>query len=309
MSAEASVQRLAVRGRARSRRLAQVGPYLWVMPAVALFAVFRLYPIAFGLYLSVHQWDGLHPMVFVGLANYAQAIAQDATFHLALRNNVVYATGTVIGKNAIALALAVVLQGQVRGRTFFRTLLFTPVVMSFVVVGLLWTWIFNFQFGLLNNLLLAFGLGGWQSDWLGNPKLALWSVIGVDVWKWYGFHMVIYLAGLQGIPATLYEAATIDGASAWRQFRDVTLPLIRPIMVVNVTLSLMGAFNVFDLIYVMTQGGPANATNVVMIHAYLQGFKFYAMGYAAAISFVLMAIVTAVSGVQIRLMSAERYEY
>jgi raffinose/stachyose/melibiose transport system permease protein len=290
-------------------RRARLTPYLWILPAVALFLVFRLYPMAFGLYLSLNEWDGVKPMVFRGLANYRQAILEDATFRLALWHNVVFAIGTVIGKNVIAIVLAVPLNGEMRGRTFFRTTLFMPVVMSFVVVGLLWGWIFNYQFGLLNNLLVAVGLEDSRVDWLGNPSLALYSLIGVDVWKWYGFHLVIYLAGLQNIPLTLYEAAMIDGASSWQQFRRITLPLLRPIVVVNVTLALMGAFNVFDLIYVMTQGGPANATNVVMIHAYLQGFKFYQMGYAAAISYVLMAVVVVLSGLQIRLLRGESYEY
>jgi raffinose/stachyose/melibiose transport system permease protein len=290
-------------------RRARLTPYLWILPAVALFLVFRLYPMAFGLYLSLNEWDGVKPMVFRGLENYRQAIFEDATFRLALWHNVVFAVGTVIGKNAIAIVLAVLLNGEMRGRTFFRTTLFMPVVMSFVVVGLLWGWIFNFQFGLLNNLLVAVGLEDRRVDWLGNPALALFSLIGVDIWKWYGFHLVIYLAGLQNIPPTLYEAAMIDGASGWQQFRRVTLPLLRPIVVVNVTLALMGAFNVFDLIYVMTQGGPANSTNVVMIHAYLQGFKFYQMGYAAAISYVLMAVVIVLSGLQIRLLRGESYEY
>jgi ABC-type sugar transport system permease subunit len=292
-----------------ARRAARLTPYLWVLPAVALFVVFRLYPLAFGLYLSLNQWDGISPMVFRGLANYRQALFEDAVFWLALWHNVVFAVGTVIAKNVIAIVLAVLLNADLRGRTFFRTTLFMPVVMSFVVVGLLWGWIFNFQFGLLNNLLAAAGLGGWRTDWLGDPALALFSLIGVDVWKWYGFHMVIYLAGLQAIPPVLYEAAIIDGASGWQQFWRLTLPLLRPIVVVNVTLALMGAFNVFDLIYVMTQGGPANATNVVMIHAYVQGFKFYLMGYASAISYVLMVIVIVLSGLQIRLLRGESHEY
>jgi ABC-type sugar transport system permease subunit len=290
-------------------RSARLTPYLWVLPAVVLFVVFRLYPMAFGLYLSLNEWDGIKPMVFRGLANYRQALFEDAVFWLALWHNVVFAVGTVIGKNGLAIVLAVLLNADMRGRTFFRTTLFMPVVMSFVVVGLLWGWIFNFQFGLLNSLLVAAGLDGWRTDWLGDPRLALFSLIGVDVWKWYGFHMVIYLAGLQTIPPVLYEAAIIDGATAWQQFWRVTLPLLRPIVVVNVTLALMGAFNVFDLIYVMTQGGPANATNVVMIHAYLQGFKFYQMGYASAISYVLMLIVIVVSGLQIWLLRGESYEY
>lgn len=154
-------------------RLGRLGAYLWILPAIALFAVFRLYPLVFGLYLSLHRWDGIQPMAFVGLANFRQAVFEDAIFRLALWHNAVYAVGTVVGKNLVALALAVLLNGHIRGRTFFRTTLFMPVVMSFVVVGLLWAWIFNFQFGLLNNLLAAIGLEGWRTDWLGNPGIAL----------------------------------------------------------------------------------------------------------------------------------------
>jgi raffinose/stachyose/melibiose transport system permease protein len=180
--------------------------------------------------------------------------------------------------------------------------------MSLVVVGILWSWIYNYQFGLLNNLLQMVGLGAWRGAWLGSTTLSLYALILVDVWKFFGYHMVIYLAGLQAIPPVLYEAAVIDGATAWRQFRHVTLPMLRAIVVVNVTISLMGAFNVFDLVYVMTRGGPNNATNVVVLEAYQQAFEFYKLGYGAAISVLLMLIVIALSVAQIRLMRGERAE-
>ncbi len=286
----------------------RLGPYLWVLPALALFAVFRLYPMAFGLYISLFDWDGVKPMVFVGLRNYVEVITQDFEFRRALLNNVIYALGTVTGKNALAIALAVAINQQIKGRTIFRVVLFMPVVMSFVVIGLLWSWIYNYQFGLLNSGLEILGLAALKQDWLGSPSTALYSLIGVDVWKWYGFHMVIYLAGLQSIPHELYEAAMIDGASAWQRFRRVTLPLLQPVTIVNVTLSLMGAFNVFDLVYVMTEGGPAGATNVVLIHTYVQGFKFYRMGYGTAMSYVLLLIVTVISSLQIWLMSRQQTE-
>lgn len=300
----------APRARARGLGLGlrRLGPYLWVLPALALFAVFRLYPMAFGLYISLFDWDGVKPMSFVGLQNYVEVITQDVQFRLALLNNAIYAVGTVSGKNLLAIALAVVINQQIKGRTFFRVILFMPVVMSFVVIGLLWSWIYNYQFGLLNNGLEFLGLAALKQDWLGSPSTALYSLIGVDIWKWYGFHMVIYLAGLQSIPHELYEAAMIDGASAWQRFRRVTLPLLQPVTIVNVTLSLMGAFNVFDLVYVMTEGGPAGATNVVLIHTYVQGFKFYRMGYGTAISYVLLLIVTAISSLQIWLMSRHQTE-
>lgn len=295
--------------RSLGRIFARGGPYLWVLPALALFAVFRLYPMAFGLYLSLHDWDGNKPMVFVGLNNYVEVITQDLQFRTALLHNAIYAVGTVIGKNVIAIFLAVLLNSQIRGRTFFRVILFMPVVMSFVVIALLWSWIYNYQFGLVNTGLEVIGLSVLKQDWLGDPQLALYSLIAVDIWKWYGFHMVIYLAGLQSISPELYEAAMIDGAGAWARFRRVTLPLLQPVTVVNVALSLMGAFNVFDLVYVMTDGGPAGATNVVLIHTYVQAFKFYKMGYGTAMSYVLLIIVMIISGLQIRIMSRNRVDY
>jgi raffinose/stachyose/melibiose transport system permease protein len=170
-------------------------------------------------------------------------------------------------------------------------------------VGILWAWLYNGQFGLVNNLLQRLGLDFLILDWLGDTRVALWSLVVVDIWKWYGFHMVIFLAGLQTIPAELYEAARIDGATRWRQFLHITLPLLQPVMLVNVTLSLMGAFNVFDIPYVMTEGGPANSTMVMALHIYVRGFKFYKFGYASALSYVLLTLVTILAAIQMRLMS------
>lgn len=287
--------------RARRRNLA---PYLWVLPALLIYTVFKLAPMVAGLYLALLQWDGIEPAKFVGLQNF-QRMLNDEIIGLALLNNVKYAVGTVIGKTVLALFLALLLNGALRGRSFYRTALFLPVVMSFVVVGILWSWLYNAQFGLINSLLRGLGLEFLILDWLGDPNVALWSLMAVDIWKWYGFHMVIFLAGLQTIPAELYEAARIDGAGRWQQFRRITLPLLQPVMLVNVTLSLMGAFNVFDIPYVMTEGGPANSTMVMALHVYVRGFKFYRFGYAAAMSYVLLTLVTILAAIQMRLMSRE----
>ncbi len=215
----------------------------------------------------------------------------------------------MIGKNLLALGLALLLNQALRGRAVYRTALFLPVVMSFVVVGILWTWIYNDDFGLVNNLLRSVHLGGLAQDWLGDTRIALWSLIAVDIWKWYGFHMVIYLAGLQTIPAEYYEAAKLDGASRWRQLTGITIPLLKPVIVVNVTLSLLGAMNVFDIPYVMTEGGPANSTNVAALHMYVQAFKFNRLGYGAAISYGLFTLITVIALVQLRLMSRNTSEY
>jgi ABC-type sugar transport system permease subunit len=285
----------------RRRRIARLGPYLWVLPALLLYSVFKLLPLVGGLYLALLRWDGIEAPVFVGLANFERMFS-DAKLANALWHNVQYAIGTVAGKVVLSLFLAVLLNQSLRGRVVYRTALFMPVVMSFVVVGILWSWIFNNEFGLVNNLLRATGLSGVAIDWLGDPRLALFSLIIVDIWKWYGFHLVIFLAGLQAIPAELYDAARVDGASRWRQFTQITLPLLGPVTIVNITLSLMGALNVFDIPYVMTEGGPANATNVLALHIYLEAFKFNRIGYGTALSYALLALVTAIVLVQLRLM-------
>lgn len=288
----------------RTIRRKNLAPYLWVLPAVLIYFVFKLAPMIGGFYLALIEWDGIEPAKFVGLQNFRRML-DDEVIGLALWNNVKYAAGTVAGKTVLSLFLAVLLHQALRGRGFYRTALFMPVVMSFVVVGILWAWLYNAQFGLVNSLLSSLGLNFLIPDWLGDPKVALWSLMVVDIWKWYGFHMVIFLAGLQTIPTELYEAARMDGASRVQQFLRITLPLLQPVMLVNVTLSLMGAFNVFDIPYVMTEGGPANSTMVMALHIYVRGFKFYKFGYSAAMSYALLTLVTILAAIQMRLMSSE----
>lgn len=278
-----------------------LSPYLWVLPALLLYLVFKLIPLAGGVVLSLLRWDGIAEPQFVGFQNF-QRMLEDELLGPALLHNVQYALGTVIGKTILSLLLAVLINQSLRGRGIYRTGLFLPVVMSFVVVGILWSWLYNNQFGLINSALRAVGVTS-PPDWLGDASTAMWSLIIVDIWKWYGFHMVIFLAGLQTIPRELYDAALVDGASRLRQFWDVTLPLLRPVMIVNITLALMGAFNVFDIPYVMTEGGPANSTLVIALHIYIQSFKFYRLGYGAALSYALLVLVSVIALVQIRLMS------
>jgi ABC-type sugar transport system permease subunit len=291
----------------RQNKLRKLFPYLWILPAVLLYSIFKLVPMIAGLYLALLDWNGIDPPKFVGLRNFARMFS-DETIALALLHNTVYALATVFAKLTLALFLALLINQALRGRTVYRTALFMPVVMSFVVVGILWTWLYNAQFGLINSLLRALGLDFLILDWLGDPRIALWSLIVVDTWKWYGFHMVIFLAGLQSIPLELYEAARIDGAGRWQQFWRITLPLLQPVLLVNVTLALMGGFNVFDIPYVMTEGGPANSTIVMALHIYIRGFKFYRFGYATALSYVLLLLVTIIAAIQLKLMSRSNVE-
>ena len=278
----------------RRRKSGAAQPYFWLFPALLVFGIFTVGPLLYGLVLSFFAWDGSGEPRFIGLGNYLEALV-DPKYFPSLVHNVIYAVGTVIGKIVLGLGLALVLNSGIRGRVVFRTLLFIPVVMSFVVIGILWSWIYSYSNGLLNAGLDAVGLSLLKKDWLGSPASALLAVMGVDLWKWFGFHMVLFLAGLQSIPSELYEAARIDGANKPQLFRYITLPMLAPITVVNVVLASSGAFNVFDVVYVMTQGGPANSSEVAMTYVYRVGFQFYQFGYASALSMIQLVLVAAIS--------------
>ncbi|MBD2846848.1 sugar ABC transporter permease [Paenibacillus sp. IB182496] len=276
---------------AAARRTAVEG-YALVLPALLLLAVFILYPILYGLYISFHKWDGFSAMTFVGWRNYVKAFTSDSVFHQAARNTALYAVAITIGKNVFGLLLALLVSRKIRGILFFRTALFVPVTLSYVVVGLLWAWIYNPSFGLVASGLEALGLENWVYPWLGSASTALWAVVAVEVWKWAGFHMVLFLGGLQAIPADLYEAAIVDGASPWARFRSITLPLLKPITFISVFLALNGGFvRNFDLIYIMTGGGPNHSTEVVLTHMVSEAFQRGNLGYSSAMGYLLFLTV------------------
>jgi raffinose/stachyose/melibiose transport system permease protein len=289
-------------GKAGKNWRRKLEPYLWLFPALLLYAIFKILPMVAGIWLSLLRWDGIDDAVFVGLRNF-QNLFSDPNLGPALWHNVEYALGTVTGKIVLSLLLAVLLNQSLRGRGIYRTSLFLPVAMSFVVVALLWSWLYDYQFGLIDNFLRLIGLKALAVDWLGNTKTALWAEIGVDIWKWYGFHMVIFLAALQTIPQELYEAAQVDGASRLARFFHITLPLLQPAMLINVTISLMGALNAFDIPYLMTTGGPDNATNVLALQSYMDAFKFNELGYGSALSYALFVFIAVLAIIQIRFMA------
>lgn len=280
-------------------------PILLLLPAIILFIIFTLYPVITGFYYSLLNWDGISESQFVGFGNYERAL-EDKFVWQGLLHNLYYAIFTVAGKIVLGLFLALLLNQKMKGITIYRTAVFIPIVLSFVAVGILWTWIYNPVFGLFNNLL---GLFGFQTQiaWTGDARFALASVIAVDIWKWFGYHVVLFLAGLQSIPSDLYEAARVDGATRRQNFRRITLPLMMPIIIINITIATMGAFNVFDIIYVMTGGGPYHATEVIMTYTYQQAFQFHSFGYGAAISYVLLVLIATVTFFQIRLM--RKFDY
>lgn len=282
--------------------------YWMILPALVLYALFVIYPVGRGFWVSLHRWDGLSEMIWIGFDNYG-FVMRDEVFWLAMKNTFLFAIVVTIAKNVLGLLLALILNQKIRGQTFFRAAVFMPVTFSFVVIGVLWSWIFNPIFGLLNFLLESTGLEFLIQGWLSDPDIALWSVMWVDVWKWTGFHMVLFLAGLQGIDKEYYEAAAIDGAGPRQSFLFITLPLLRQVLAVSVFLSLLGAFvSNYDVVSVMTGGGPFHSTEVAMTWIVGTTFRFARVGKANAMSMILFGFVVVVGFVQFIIMTRRSYE-
>ncbi|MFQ5794999.1 MAG: carbohydrate ABC transporter permease [Candidatus Bipolaricaulia bacterium] len=272
--------------------------YLSLVPSLIIFLVFIAFPILYSLYLSFHEWSLLSPgKSFVGLDNYREVFTSRET-RLALKNTLYYSLGAVPLLAAVSLGLALLLQGRRRGVELYRTVLFTPAVLSSVVVALLWSWVFDPHFGLFNHLLSRVGVRG--PGWLADPRWAMPAVILTTLWKYVGYYMVIFVAGLQGIPRAYYEAAAIDGAGPVRRLWSITLPLLRRTTAFVLVVATIQSFQVFGLIYVMTGGGPMGSTSVVVHYLYQEAFEFFRMGYASAIAWVLFLIIFVLSFIQLR---------
>jgi ABC-type sugar transport system permease subunit len=279
-------------------RLALTGA-LFVAPSFILFLAFVAIPVVFALYISFNNWTTMRPPVWAGLENY-QRILSDEVFLLSLRNTVVYTVLYVPIVSLVALLAAVMANRPLRGQGLFKALLFVPVITSSIVVGVVWLFIYNPELGLLNALLRLLGLP--PGLWLGGQLTALPALVAVSIWNRFGWFTVLFLAGLQDIPAELKEAAAIDGASAWQSFVRITLPLLRPTLALVTVLAAISAFQVFDLVFVMTDGGPAYATHTLSYYIYVQAFRSFKMGYAAAMSYLLFAIVFVLTLIQLRVL-------
>lgn len=275
------------------------------LPALLLFVVFVISPFFAGLWTSFHKWDGFGPMEWIGIENY-KFVFEDAVFWKAMKNTFVYAIVVTIFKNVIAFVLAFILISKVPWKTLFRTGIYMPVTMSYVVIGILWVWIYNPTFGLLNALLEGLGLESLIVGWLSDPKYALFSVAWVDIWKWIGYHMVLYIAGLMAISKDLYEAADIDGANGWKKVWFITIPQLNGIIVVNVLLSIAGGFvSNYDIVSIMTGGGPFHSTEVSLTYIVTIAFKYANMGKAAAMSMLLFITVLIFGFIQLRTMAKD----
>jgi multiple sugar transport system permease protein len=270
-----------------------------LLPSLAVIAVFVVFPIFFSLYLSFHNWAILTPeKPYVGLANYARMLASPE-FWECLRNTFLYTAGVVLPGAAASLGLAVLLDRAVAGSGFFRTAFFLPTITSIIAIAVVWLWVYDDANGLANTILRWVGLK--PVRWLTSPKTSLLSLIVMTVWKNAGYHMVVFLAGLQAIPPSLHEAATIDGASPRQRFRYVTWPLLAPTTVFVLVTNTIFTFQVFGPIYVMTGGGPVRSTSVIVYYLYQRAFEFQEMGYASAVAWVIFLILIALTVLQMRL--------
>jgi ABC-type sugar transport system permease subunit len=282
----------------RSFRRPWMTAYAFISPNLVLFSAFSFFPLIYAFYISFHDWSLIGDAEYAGLANYRRLLG-DTQFWHALLNTAAYALASVPTTMAGGLLLAVALNRSLPGRVFLRSVYFLPVVVSAVATGIIAAWLFNEHYGVINSLVVR--LGGDRIPWLSSPSWALPSLVLATLWVRVGFCMVVYLAALQSIPALYYEAATMDGASPFRQFRKITLPLLRPATFLLLVLSVIHSFQVFDLIYVMTGGGPGFSTTMLVQYIYQSAFTTSEMGYASAIGVVLYAIVLGFTIIQWRM--------
>jgi multiple sugar transport system permease protein len=262
---------------------------LMIMPALLGTIIFILLPVIGSFFISLTRWNLISPPDFVGLDNYVTLLG-DSLFYHVLLTTFVYAIAVVIFSILIPMVLAVALNEKIKGLVAYRTAYFLPVITPMVVAAIVWSWIFDPNNGILNHFLSTAGVSE-PPLWLFDSQWALIAIIIVSVWKNIGYNMVIFLAGLQGIPDSLYEAADIDGATGIRKFLYVTIPMLTPTIFFVLVMTTISAFQVFDLIYLMTDGGPENSTMVIVYWLFKNAFEFFKLGYASAIAYVLFLII------------------
>lgn len=278
------------------RRRSAIG-WAFVLPSLIVFILLMFLPILLGFWYSLTDYTGLSKeMNFIGLEHYIKMFS-DRYFRVSLKNNVIYAVLYTVLTMILSLFLATMLHMVTKGRKLFRTVFFLPYVTSMVSVAIIWKMIFNPMSGPLNTILTQLGIEN-PPQWLASTMWALYAVIIVSVWKSCGYYMLIFLAGLQNIPDSLYESAALDGASGLQKYVRITLPMVSPTIFLNMILVTISSFQVFDLINVMTEGGPGMSTNVLAYRIYYEGFKRMNMGYASAIAYFLFAVILIITALQ-----------
>lgn len=279
---------------------------LFVTPSLVILSIFVFWPIVDTFWLSFHHWfllDPAHP--FVGFANYAKLL-HDPEFQKSVVNTVYYTVGTVVPSIAISLGLAILCTQKLKGIRFFQSLYFLPVISSFAIIAIIWSFLMDPDIGLLSYYLKIIHFP--TNDLLRDPTYAMLGVIIVAIWKNVGFNMVIFIAGLQSIPSSLYEAAKMDGASGWERFRSVTLPMLRHTLLFVVIISVIASFQVFDQVYVMTRGGPLFSTETIVYYIYHQGFEVLNMGYASSAAWLLFIVIFVLTIFQLKLFRYDKVD-
>ncbi len=283
----------------RSLLLSRLTPYLFLLPALILLCLTVFWPALQAFYLSFtrYEYDLTQPPLWIGFENF-QTLWGDRVFWQTLVNTLLYLVGVVPILVIAPLGLAVLVNQKLRGLHWFRAAYYTPVIISMVVAGIAWKWLYS-QEGFLNQLLRQLGFAG--VPWLTNPQFSLWSVMAVTVWKGLGYYMVIYLAGLQAIPADLYEAAAIDGSDGLQKHWDITVPLMRPYLLLVAVISAISATKVFEEIYIMTQGGPRNSSKTIVYYLYEKAFQDLEISYACTIGLILFLVIFSLSILNLKL--------
>jgi sn-glycerol 3-phosphate transport system permease protein len=267
-----------------------VQPYLYLLPGFLFLATFTHYPIIRTFYLSFFRQNlSLPQKQFIGVENYVLA-TKTPLFWEVFGNNLLYALGTIPTSLILGLLFALLINQKIRGITIYRVAIFYPVVIPMAAAAMIWLWMLTPTYGLVNYYGRKL-LGLPDINWLGEPNLALWALVAVGIWKRVGYYMIIFLAGLQVIPTHLYEAAILDGANAWKRFWKITLPLLSPTTFFLSVIAVIDSFQAIDQVYLMTHGGPGNATNLFIYYIYLNAFRFFDMGYASTVSSVLFVIL------------------
>ena len=283
--------------------------YAFVSAPILALIVFMLGPILFSGWVSLHRWDMLSPvseMPWRGLDNYIFLLTKDTVFLKSLGNTFMFAIGGVGANTILGLGFALLLNSKIRGRTFWRVLYFVPVITAPLALAVMFSFIFDRNYGVVNNMITMIGLP--RQSFLSGPDQALFTLIFIAIYQFVGYYIVIFLAGLQGIPQDYYHAAQVDGAGTVQQFRFITLPLLRPVMLFVVVTNTIGALQVFDLIFATTGGAPANSTMTVVLHMYNTAFKFSRMGRASAMAFILFGIILFITIVQVRFLRDRTYQ-
>ncbi|MGH2531030.1 MAG: carbohydrate ABC transporter permease [Thermomicrobiales bacterium] len=282
-------------------------PYLFLAFPVALYAVWVIGPMIYSFYMSLTNSDGVTQQDFIGLENYRRLV-DDHVFRTALMNNVKWLVAFITVPVVCGLGLAVLLNNHLPGVRFIKAGFYSPMVLSSVVIGVVWIWMYQPD-GLINTTVELLGYGGQRIGWLSNPDLVTWSIIGAAMWRQIAYVMLIYLAGLKNVDPTLVEAARVDGASSFQSFRQIVLPLLQPVTVIVIVISIIDALRAFDLVNVMTRGGPYNQSDVLANMMYIEAFNNYNMGYGASIAVILTLITMVFIFAYLRRMLKDELEY